>query len=332
MNILHVGPKNFPPSHGGVEKSVFDIVNNKKNTHTNYILTEWESKKSNNVFHLESSFFSQIKQIFSIIDSKNIDVIHLNKETFIPHSLVLVFHPKIKVIHSIRGCAWRIKRWGYVRRILFYILDILACLFLKNVVFVGLTDYQHFSKYRIFKGLHFNPNGVDKTKLISKDINNQCVYIGRISPEKNLHGLISFFEINNSNLTIFGPFDKHDLSYKNLILDRINKNKNIFYGGILKYNEIQSTLSKFNVFCNFSFSEGMPVSVLEAASVGLNLILSNIHQHTSLQFFDVIFVDPYQPNHKEFNFNGPSKMNKQIVESKYSIQSTVNFYLDLYEK
>jgi len=141
--------------------------------------------------------------------------------------------------------------------------------------------------------------------------------------------LIEMFSTGDKKLTIYGPFDKHDPSYKTKVISAINENANVNYGGVLKHTEIVSTLSKYNTFYNISFSEGMPVAVLEAASIGLNLVLSNIPQHIDLGFPDVCYVDPEAPICEKI-FEGISLINKNHVETYYSINSTVANYQKLY--
>jgi hypothetical protein len=139
------------------------------------------------------------------------------------------------------------------------------------------------------------------------------------------------FSSGDKKLTLYGPFDKHDKSYKGKVLAAIDANANVSYGGVLSHTEIIPTLAKFNTFYNVSFSEGMPVAVLEAASVGLNLVLSNIPQHTDLKFPDAVYVDPHSFHIVE-NFSGKSMRNKNHVEKHYSIRRTLESYKRLYNE
>jgi len=328
MKILHVGPKNYPPAHGGVEKSVHDIIQLIEGIES-FIFVEWRQSESEFVRVLPNGIFKQIRAIRELIKSHNINIIHFHKETFIPHSLYFSIFTKAKSVHSIRGCAWRLERWAWYYRFAFYILDILACIFVSAVVFVGKEDYRHFSRIVFWRKLHCIPNGIEKHSLVCSDDITKCVFIGRISPEKNVLRLIEMFSSGEKYLTIYGPFDKHDLSYRDRVLSAIDANVNVSYGGILSHTEVLSTLSKFNTFYNISFSEGMPISVLEAASVGLNLVLSNISQHVDLKFPDVLYVNPHYPNVQR-KFNSKSMSNKRHAEKNFSILHTVDAYRKLY--
>jgi glycosyltransferase involved in cell wall biosynthesis len=328
MKVLHIGPKNYPPAHGGVEKSVYDLIRLMKDVDSS-VFVEWEQDETDFVKVLPKGVLNQIKSIRNYVKNNNINVIHFNKEAFIPHSLFFTLFSKTKPVHSIRGCAWRIKRWQWYYRLAFYILDILACLFVSRVVFVGKEDYRHFSKIIFWRKLYYIPNGIESVDTECSADTTICVFVGRISPEKNVLRLIEMFAPGEKKLTIYGPFDKHDKSYKEKVLAFINSTPNVSYGGVLEYSEILPTLGKYNTFYNISFSEGMPVSVLEAASVGLNLVLSNIPQHSDLGFPDVCYVNPDLPEVKD-SFNGFSLNNKKHVESNYSLQKTVENYRNIY--
>jgi len=329
MNLLHIGPKNYPPAHGGVEKSVYDLIRLLPEFNSS-IFVEWNQKETENIKVLPKGIIKQIKEIKHFSIKKGINIIHFNKETFIPHAIYTSFFLE-KTVITIHGCACRIKRWAWYYRLTFYILDILACIFVPKVVFVGKEDYRHFSRLIFWRKLNFNPNGIEKNNFTaSKDI-KKCVFIGRISPEKNVLRLINMFRNSKYELTIYGAFDKYDPTFKQKVLQEISTQANIKYGGVIDYTDIIPTLSKFNTFYNISFSEGMPVSVLEAASVGLNLVLSNIPQHSDLKFPDAFYVNPYNPVLTS-EFSGYSQKNKEHVETNYSLQQTVDNYRKIYQQ
>lgn len=330
MKVLHIGPKNYPPAHGGVEKSIFDLIRLMDSVKS-FVFVEWNQEESANVKVLPKGLVRQIISIYKFAVQEHIDVLHFHKEGFIPHSLFFAVFTQKKCVHSIRGCAWRIKRWSWPIRTAFYILDLFACLFIKRLVFVGKEDYRHFSKIFFWRKLNHIPNGVSTNAEIGVSDTSKCVYIGRISPEKNLLNLISMFYGSDKSLMIYGPFDKRDASYNKTVLKEIENQHNIKYGGIVSHTEITSVLAKYNTFCNISFSEGMPVSVLEAASVGLNLILSDIPQHKDLKFPDVDYVDPFKTKFSRA-FHNISSSNKAHVEKYFALDTTVNNYLSLYNK
>lgn len=327
MEIIHVGPKNFPPSHGGVEKFVFDLIT-ETTEYQSRVFVEWEQVETDQAITLDKGVLKQVKQIKKSIADKSKAVIHFHKESFIPQSILLKLQG-YNCVHTIHGCAWRIKTWGLFR-ILFYILDLLGCLFLRNIVFVSKEDYRHYKRIFFWKKLQYIPNGVMVNNFTCSEDTDKCVYIGRISPEKNILNLVKLFKASKKNLTIYGPFDAKNETFNELVLKELESCENVQYKGSLKFDEIFSTLKEYNTFYNISFSEGMPVSVLEAASVNLNLVLSNIPQHMDLNFPDVIYVNPNNPEvNTDFAANG-NKTNKTHLEENFSLDNTVKLYKHIY--
>ena len=322
MRVLHIGSKNYPPNHGGVEKSIYNLTNGLNDYEiSSFITVQWGEQSLKEIVKIPEGFFERISKIQETAKRNSIDILHFNLETFIPYALYFKFFSKYKVCITIRGCAWRLKRWPYLYRTIFYILDLFSCMFL-DTIFVGKRDYDHFKRFFFWSRLDFVPNGVEEHNFNSFNASSDFIFIGRISPEKNIINMINFANINNINLDIYGPFDKHDPSYEKKVMTLISKCSKIHYKGVLSHDQIFPTLSSYKCFINFSFSEGMPVSVLEAGSVGLSLFLSNIKQHTSLNFPSAKYFDPN---------NLVDKINvSSIVSSpKNKLHAQKNFLLSL---
>src|SRR5690606_32067454 len=113
----------------------------------------------------------------------------------------------------------------------------------------------------------------------------------------------------------------------------IDESAYVSYGGVLAHTDLFASLSKYGAFINPSFSEGMPVSVLEAASVGLMLVLSDIRQHRDLGFPDAVYVRPDADEIVGLDkIGGYSAANVEVVKNRYSINSTCVRYEEIYSK
>lgn len=329
MKLIHIGGKNYPPAHGGVEKIIYDIGDHDGKYDVN-VLVEWPQEATENVQTLPRKIYDHFFFIKKNVKKKEDTILHFHKETFSLHAILFSIL-NYNTVLTIHGCAWRIKRWGGVLRSLLYILDLLSCIFVKKIVFVSKNDVDHFSKIIFWRNLIYIPNGVAEQECVCSCDLYKCVYIGRISPEKNILGLVRSFANSDLKLSIYGPYDKHSDSYRQAVDHEINKLENVEYKGTLAYDEVIPTLLQYNTFCNFSFSEGMPVSVLEASSIGMNLMLSSIKPHLVLQFPDVIYVETENPKLEE-NFVKTTFLNKSHQKSYYSITNMQQLYYRLYEK
>ena len=331
MRILHIGPKNYPPAHGGVEKVVYDIASGLEKAES-HILVEWDQGEKDNIKILPKGVLKQVKFILDYSKQKKISVLHFHKEAFVFHAILATFlgHKTVVTIH---GCPWRVKKWNIFYRFAFYILDLLACLLVNETVFVGKRDWRHFSRIFFWKKINFISNGITNTNEMCSGNTNECVFIGRISVEKNVLELIKVFRDKKKNLTIYGPLDNHNEDYGKKVIQEVQKSENIKYGGVLPFSKVLPTLKQYNTFYNLSSSEGMPVAVLEAASIGMNLVLSDIPQHRNLGFSDVKYFGLRKIyKQKPPVFEGYSVSNKDHTNHQFAINKAIKKYESLYSK
>jgi glycosyltransferase involved in cell wall biosynthesis len=332
LKVLHVGPKNFPPDHGGVEKVVYDIITAMPQVQS-YVLAEWHpASRGEHVCVLEKGFLPAVRQIRDFCRARAVDVVHLHKETFIPHALLLQTLG-LRCILTIHGCAWRLARWIWYYRAALFLFDCLACVFLRCVVFVGRHDREFFKKLIFFRRLPLIGNGVTSYDIHPADRAKRLVYLGRLSPEKNILGLIRAAEKAHLDLDLYGPFDKHDPEFQQTSLRLLDQCKHAVWKGPIPSQAVQSTLAGYSTFVSLSFSEGMPVSVLEAASVGLRLILSDIPQHRLLRFPSCTYVSPHNPELDEsMVFQGSGELNRTHAQDHFSVERMADQYLSLYRE
>jgi len=112
-----------------------------------------------------------------------------------------------------------------------------------------------------------------RTKIASRaSLKNNIVFIGRISNEKNVNLLLEAFELFNKTfkkvtLTIIGD-GKLDINH--------SEYKNVNFVGRCNYDEIIYHLVHSDYLVSTSCTEGMPFVFLEAMSIGIPVISSNI--------------------------------------------------------
>ncbi len=110
------------------------------------------------------------------------------------------------------------------------------------------------------------------------------VYIARMIPVKNHELLLDVFQSIKSEyeLVLIGAEDK-DGAIRKRVNENENLAKHVVMTGPIPRNEVFRLLRNSDVYVSPSRVEGLPVSVLEAMSAHLPVILSNIQPHCELQ-------------------------------------------------
>ena len=157
------------------------------------------------------------------------------------------------------------------------------------------------------------------------------VYLGRISPEKNILNLIRAAESAKVRLDLYGPFDRHDGNFRKLVLHEIQNSDYAKWKGAISFDRVRHTLSSYCSFVNPSFSEGLPVSVLEGAAESLYLVLSDIPQHRLLGFPACTYVDPYNLKFSKDVLNGKlGHANREHVQKFFDVENMLEAYRNIY--
>ena len=120
------------------------------------------------------------------------------------------------------------------------------------------------------------------------------------------------------------------------ILERMVKQNNLerqiyFYG---KTNKPIKFLNELDVFCSFSRGEALGISVLEALSLGIPCLLSNVKGHFDIMqnHPEYLFNNSFEFKNKliNCNLNRDSKY-KNIVKKNYDIKVMVDKIFQIYE-
>jgi len=155
--------------------------------------------------------------------------------------------------------------------------------FFSNFVYSMLAPYIYDNEFFIL------PHGVKKINDINKveakrklhiDQNKFIIsQIGKNSTIKNTHKAIDVFESFSksypSQFLLFGNMEISANNYDLDVISRIKENPDIVYLGVIQDN-VQEYLMASDCYINTSWSEGLPISMLEALSVGVPCVSHNI--------------------------------------------------------
>ncbi len=153
------------------------------------------------------------------------------------------------------------------------ILKVMIAYILKRSNTVFFETKYLVDRFKIFnKNTFWFPNVREKTLITTDSVyNKKFIFIGHIREEKGIREILEVSNLLDDSYTIdlygyiFEDFKDVDFSdYK------------VNYNGSLKHSEVLNTLAKYDVLLLPSYREGYPGVVIEAMSVGLPIIASNL--------------------------------------------------------
>ncbi len=332
MLVVHVGSKTWPPRHGGVEKVVYDLATGLPESSVVFA-GEVEETKGNVPIHVQAAgLLGAMRQLSAFAAScPEKPLFHFHKETSIPLALLMRLKGQ-RCVLTLHGFAWRIARWSWLQRSALWLLDLAAYLLLQRIVFVGEHDWRAVRRWLPLSRLRWVPNGVETAESEREQIEepDSWVYLGRISPEKNLLGLLEEAGRKSIRLHVYGPLDERDPDFAACFRELAGQ-EGITWHGALPFEQVPPTLDRYGVLVNVSFSEGLPVSVLEGASRGLKLVLSDIGQHKLLGFPCVHYVQAEELC-LEGPPEGPGDPNRLHAARRFSKQAMLQGYEAIYRE
>jgi glycosyltransferase involved in cell wall biosynthesis len=143
----------------------------------------------------------------------------------------------------------------------------------------------------------------EKKELVKKKYNlpeKYILYLGTLQPRKNITTLIEAFnlakdKLNNTKLVIAGGkghnFDKNIDRY----VEEYNLEKNVIMPGFIDEEDKTALMKSAQVFVFPSLYEGFGIPILEAMSVGIPIVISDIPPHREIAGEAALFFDPKSP-------------------------------------
>lgn len=242
--------------------------------------------------------------IYSLFKKYKIDFL------FSPSIAAPIFY-KNKVV-TIHDCAYdRFEESENIfSKIYFKIMHYGAKYFSQKIITVS-----EFSKKELIELYKINPNKIDviyegvpemeKTdeifdqKILNKFKINKpyFFYIGNWRPRKNLPGLIKAFKLFKEKgfddlLVIGGKKDKRFLDLEKEVKEN-QLEKKVILTDTLSIKEVSALYKKANALVSPSFYEGFGLPLLEAQSLGIPVLTSNISSLPEVAGEAALYVNPY---------------------------------------
>ena len=344
MKIVVTGTRGIPNIMGGVEthsEELFPriVVMGEDVTvirRTNYVkdeLQEWQGVKLVNVDSPKKKSFEAIIHTFRAINKAKAlgaDVLHVH--AIGPAMLTPYAKMRgLKVVFTHHGPDYDRDKWGFVAKTMLKLGERMGCEFADEVIVISdVIKNLIAKKYGRTEHVHLIYNGVPKPEICEypeyfeelgiekgKYILGMCRFV----PEKNLHHLVEAFaktQHGDCKLVLAGDTDFEDDYSRGL--KKMAKENGVVLTGFVKGKKLHSLLTNCRCYCLPSSHEGLPISLLEAMSYRVPVVVSDIPANlevglTPSCYFPVGNVDALA-----------EKLQKNIDESYHSVEYDISKY------
>lgn len=302
MKIGVIGTRGFPDIQGGVETHCHELYSrlsglgdtqitvyrrkpyvNEKNKNPNIPnirFVDFNVPKNMNFETIIHSFFSSIHALF-----KRYDIVHIHNigpGFFVP----ILKLSGAKIVLTYHSIGYQHLKWSCFARNFLRLSEKISLPCSDYVIFISKAiENEILEKYRI-KKYKFISNGVnipvksERTEFIDSlgiEKNKYVIAVGRYLEEKGFDYLIESFrqaDLPGYKLVIVGDSD-YSTPYSKKFKSFAREN-GVILTGFIKGENLNQVFSHAKLFVMSSFSEGLPIALLEAMSYNLNVLVSDI--------------------------------------------------------
>jgi glycosyltransferase involved in cell wall biosynthesis len=297
MKIYIIGQKGIPAMGGGVETHVHnlslklaekdhDVFVYTRHSYSDKKLKKYQkvnliplpSIKTKSLDAISHTFLACLDFIFR----RKADVIHFH--SIGPASLVWlvkIFRPRVKVIFTFHSQCYFNTKWGKFAKAYLSLGEKIGCKMADEVIVVS-KNLKKYVEEKYKRQVHYIPNGVNEAKVLPANLiknnwnlekDSYILSVSRLVKNKGLEYLIEAYNkiSPDKKLVIVG-----NGPYINKLIKLSNGNENIVFTGKQHGDVLAELYSNANLFVQSSEAEGLSISLLEAISYKLPVLISDI--------------------------------------------------------
>ncbi|MCL2328083.1 MAG: glycosyltransferase family 4 protein [Bacteroidetes bacterium] len=357
--IVVIGTRGIPNIMGGVETHCeelfprmthkYDITVIRRTDYAKDNLQEYKGVKLANISSpKKKSLEAMIHSLKSVWAAKfrfHADILHIQG---IGPALVVPIARLfgMKVVLTIHSHNYDHDKWGKLAKMILKFGETVGCRFANEVIVISnviknniIEKYNKKNVYLIHNGVSA-PNFIYTTHYLSElgvEPQKYILAVGRFAPEKNFHHLIeAFASLKNKNgyqLVLAGDADFEDQYSRKLKV--IGRRRKIVLPGFIKGEKLQELLTHASVFVLPSSNEGLPISLLEAMSYNLPVLVSNIPPNLEIglpqkSYFPMGNVEKLAAKLQQLINEKPEK--REYPLDKYQWETIAEQTMGVYEK
>lgn len=376
MRIAMIGQKGMPAHYGGVEKHVHDLsVHLVSHGHdvTVYSRTWYAPHSQKNIDgvsivytpsihtkHLDAITHTLTSTLHAL--TQQYDVIHYHGVgpallSWLPRLLT----PKTKVVVTFHSIDRYHQKWNWFARLILRLGEFAACRCAHETISVSQSLYQYclneFNAHTAYipnaVNMHTRPVSDHYISQFGLAKNKYLVMVSRLVPHKGAHILIEAFNnlkkhhpgdsvIQELKLAIVGGSTYTDEYVRQLHLQASLLN-DVIFTDFQSGEALEQLYAHARALVHPSLNEGLPITVIQAMSYSMPVIVSTIPEHLELVHDSrVLFkendVDSLEQELYQFlNLSEDERKhigdaNRRVVEKGYSWENILPQIVDVYEK
>lgn len=299
LRIAMLGSRGVPANYSGIEKYVEEVGSYlaQEGTHVAvYCHTKYVSKRGNHrgmelrfvptipTKHLETIIHTFLATLHALLQGEEI----FHYQALGPTTLAWL--PRLfgrKVVTTVQGLDCDRAKWGWIARRYLKFGEWATCHFPHTTIVVSQALVQHYVE-RHSKETAYIPNGFEPPtrqpprliKEMGLNENGYILFVGRLSPEKGCHTLVqAFAQTQTDKHLVLAGRATYDDNYYQQLLTEANGLNTIHFTGFVRGAVLQELYSNAYLVVLPSELEGLSISLLEAASYGNCLLVSDIPEN-----------------------------------------------------
>lgn len=336
MKIFVTGTRGIPEIPGGVEKhcqELYPLISElghtvilaTRSSYSNTRLNKWRDVHLYHLWAPKNKYLEAIVHTFAAVFLArflNADIIHIHAigpGLAVPLARLL----GLKVVFTNHGPDYKRQKWNRLARWILQLGEWLANSFSNQIIVISSSIAESvLQKYRYKLTVLHNgvtiPNISGKSDYLEKIGVCPLQYIlsvGRFVPEKGLHDLIAAFQEMELQykLVLVGDTD-HESDYSRKLKQSISESDNILQTGYLNGERLNQVYSHARLFVLPSYHEGMPISLLEALSYGIDVLVSDITANLELNLLSQQYFQCGNVPHLKERLSTALKSNPESID------------------